>query len=98
VLEVSDFGAGCSVLAVTVAADSPPLLTAAGDIFRAWRARLAELLERGGIAAGAAPALATLVIASSEGAVVLSRAERSFAPFDEVAAQLRVAVEAARGA
>jgi len=97
VLRASDFGAGCSVLAVTVAADSPPLLAAAGDIFRSWRARLAELLEHGGVAAAIAPALATLIIASSEGAVVLSRAERSFAPFDEVSEQLRVAVEAARG-
>jgi len=95
VLRASDFGAGCSVLAVTVAADSPPLLAAAGEIFRGWRERLAELLENGGITRATAPALATLIIASSEGAVVLSRAERSFAPFDQVGEQLRVAVDAA---
>lgn len=98
VLDASDFGAGCSVLAVTVAADSPPLLESAGGIFRAWRSRLAQLLEGGGIPAARAPGLATLVIASSEGAVVLSRAERSFDPFDEVSAQLDRAVDTARDA
>src|SRR3978361_1626550 len=38
VLVHSDFQAGCSVVAVTVASDSPGLLAHAADVFRAWRA------------------------------------------------------------
>jgi AcrR family transcriptional regulator len=85
VLSISKFGAGCSVLAVTVSAESSALLDQAGEIFRIWQARLAELLHATSDPSG----LATLLIAASEGAVVLSRAERSFEPFDSVHRQLR---------
>ena len=88
ILVRSDFRAGCAVLAVTVATDSPDLLGHAAAIFRAWRARLAELYQLGGLAADTAARLATTVIAASEGAVVISRAERSLEPFEQVAAQL----------
>jgi AcrR family transcriptional regulator len=91
VLERSDFGAGCSVLAVAVSADSGGLVERAGSVFRAWSARLAELFVAGGRDPAPARALATLVIAASEGAVVLARAERDLAPFEAVAAQLRAA-------
>ena len=87
VLDRSRFSAGCSVLAVTVSAESPELLDRVRDIFRSWTARLAELLEAGGLRD--AGAFATLLIAASEGAVVLSRADRSFVPFDTVHEQLR---------
>ncbi len=88
VLVGSQLEAGCAVLAVTVAADSPELLEHAAGIFRAWRVRLAELLERGGLAPADAMRFATTLIAASEGAVVLSRAEKSMDPFELVAAQL----------
>ena len=92
VLEVSRFSAGCSVLAVTVSADSPDLLGRAGEIFRAWQARLAELFAGAGMPPAEAGSFATLLIAASEGAVVLARAEQSFAPFDAVHAGLRRSV------
>ena len=88
VLVRSDLRAGCAVLAVTVATDSPDLLGQAATIFRAWRGRLAELYEAGGMDADAALRLATTLVAASEGAVVVSRAEQSLAPFDQVAEQL----------
>jgi AcrR family transcriptional regulator len=88
VLERSEFQAGCCVLAVTIATDSPEQLTQTAGIFRAWRARLAELLEQGGLARGDATRFAAMLVASSEGAVVLSRAEKSMEPFDLVAEQL----------
>jgi len=88
VLVRSDLRAGCAVLAVTVATDSPDLLGHAARIFRAWRERLADLYERGGMDTAAAARLATTVVAASEGAVVVSRAERSLEPFELVAAQL----------
>src|SRR5260370_9916584 len=43
ILVRSHFGAGCAVLAVTVATDSPDLLTHAGAVFRACRGQLAAL-------------------------------------------------------
>jgi TetR/AcrR family transcriptional regulator, lmrAB and yxaGH operons repressor len=86
VLSRSDFGAGCAVVAVTVAADGPALLESAAGVFRNWRARLAELLAAGGVPAEKAPMMAATLIAACEGAVVLSRAERSFETFDLIAA------------
>jgi TetR/AcrR family transcriptional regulator, lmrAB and yxaGH operons repressor len=91
VLVRSDLRAGCAVLAVTVATDSPDLLGHAATIFRAWRGRLAELYELGGMDADAAMRLATTVVAASEGAVVVSRAERTLEPFELVADQLLAA-------
>ena len=88
VLVRSDLDAGCAVLAVTVATDSPELREHAASIFRTWRSRLGELLEQGGLDAPDARSFAATLIASCEGAVALSRAERSLEPFDLVADQL----------
>lgn len=98
ILGGSDFAAGCAVVAVTVAADSPAQLESAAAVFREWRARLDALLAEGGLPAHRAGALAATLIAGCEGAVVLSRAERSFEPFDLVAAELLAAVETAMAA
>ncbi|HEV2238787.1 MAG TPA: TetR/AcrR family transcriptional regulator [Ktedonobacterales bacterium] len=84
----SHYGAGCAVLAVTVATDSNDLLRHAGAIFRTWRGELAERFERAGLAARAATQFAATLVAASEGAVVLSRAEQSLEPFELVADQL----------
>jgi TetR/AcrR family transcriptional repressor of lmrAB and yxaGH operons len=88
VLIRSNFDAGCAVLAVTVAADSPELREHAADVFRTWRRHLTELLEHGGLEEPDAARMAATLIASSEGAVALSRAEQSLEPFDLVAGQL----------
>jgi TetR/AcrR family transcriptional repressor of lmrAB and yxaGH operons len=88
VLTYSKLSAGCSVLAVTIATDSPELLDHAATVFRTWRARLGELLEQGGLPAQTATRFAAVLIAASEGAVVLARAEQSLEPFDLVAEQL----------
>jgi TetR/AcrR family transcriptional repressor of lmrAB and yxaGH operons len=88
VLVRSNFEAGCAVLAVAVAAESPALLDHTARIFRTWRIKLAELLEQGGLAPKDAARFAATLVASSEGAVVLARAEQSLEPFDLVAEQL----------
>jgi TetR/AcrR family transcriptional repressor of lmrAB and yxaGH operons len=93
----SSFQAGCAVLAVSVETDSPPLRQQAAATFRAWRTRLAALLEQGGLDPGPAARFAALLVASSEGAVVLSRAEQSIEPFDLVAEQLLAEIRAAVG-
>jgi TetR/AcrR family transcriptional regulator, lmrAB and yxaGH operons repressor len=88
VLVRSKFRAGCAVLAVTVASDSPDLLDHAAAIFRAWRGRLAELYVADGVEPRIASSFATTLVAASEGAVVLSRAEQSLEPFEQVAERL----------
>jgi AcrR family transcriptional regulator len=89
VLDKSSFEAGCSVLAITVSAETPQLRAHAGQIFASWREHLAGALEAGGINHAAADTLAATVIAASEGAVAMSRAQDSFKPFDDVAKVLR---------
>jgi AcrR family transcriptional regulator len=89
VLTLSHFESGCAVLAVAVATESPELLGRTAAVFRSWRGRLAELLAGGGLSPRDAGRFATTLVASCEGAVVLSRAERSIEPFDLVAEQLR---------
>ena len=88
VLTQSKCESGCAVLAVAVATDSPALLNRAAEVFRLWRGRLAELLEQGGLAKRDARRFATVLIASAEGAVVMSRAEQDIEPFEMVAGQL----------
>ena len=96
VLVRSGLRAGCAVLAVTVATDSADLLDHAATVFRAWRARLAELYVARGVERSVAERFSATLVAASEGAVVISRAERSLEPFDLVAAQLRDGTPAGR--
>ena len=87
-LRRSSFEVGCAVLAVTVATDSPAVLDRAAAVFRSWRRELADLLEVGGLGPQDAASFATVLIASTEGAVVISRAEQSSEPLDIVEVQL----------
>ena len=91
----TDFALGCSVLGVTVTATSADLIADAGRVFSRWTQRLAELFVSAGRSAADATALATLLIASGEGAVVLARAQSSFAPFDLVHERMREIAAAA---
>lgn len=86
VLTRSELAAGCSLLAVTVATDSEPLLDKTGAIFAAWTVRIAGLLAEGGVPEAQSTALATTLIAACEGGVVLARAARSMDPYEAVAA------------
>ena len=88
VLTQSKCESGCAVLAVAVATDSPGLLNHAAAVFRLWRGRLAELLEQGGLARKDARRFATVLVAATEGGVVMSRAEQDLEPFETVARQL----------
>jgi AcrR family transcriptional regulator len=92
VLVRSELRAGCAVLAVTVATESPALLEHTASVFRGWRARMAQLLADGGLDADAAERFAAALIAGCEGAVVLARAEQDLAPFDLVADALAAQV------
>jgi len=80
--------AGCAVAAVAVSDGDPELRQHAGAVFQEWSELLAGLLVDGGIDTQSAPALATLVICATEGAVAISRAENDIEPFESVATQL----------
>lgn len=95
VLAQSNLTGGCAVLAVAIAADSPELLDQTAAIFRTWRARLAYLLEEGGMQPADAAHFAVMLIATSEGAVVLARAEQSMDPFNLATAYLLAQISAA---
>jgi AcrR family transcriptional regulator len=101
VVMASDFRAGCPVLAVSIeeAADGDPTppVVAAAEVFATWRSLLAGSLQAHGVEAQRAEQLATLVVAAVEGAVVMSRATRSAAPLDDVAAQLDLLLGTAVG-
>jgi TetR/AcrR family transcriptional repressor of lmrAB and yxaGH operons len=87
-LDYSQLRAGCAVVSITVAGPEGDVLEHVGGIFRTWTDQLAELFVVGGMAEDAAHSMATVTIAATEGAVVLSRAEQSRTPFDEVASTL----------
>ena len=89
VLQDSNFTAGCPVLAATLEGDrSPAARAAAGEAFARWEELWAELLHRAGIPEKRARSLASTGISAVEGAVILSRAERSRAPLERVINEL----------
>jgi TetR/AcrR family transcriptional regulator, lmrAB and yxaGH operons repressor len=84
----TDFDAGCALVAVTVAAETDALRQRTATAFRAWQAKVAHALHAGGLSAEDARSAAILLLAASEGAVVICRAEQDIRPFDLVALQL----------
>ncbi|WP_243793521.1 TetR/AcrR family transcriptional regulator [Saccharopolyspora gloriosae] len=100
-LTATDHRAGCPVLAVAVEEtdeDAAEPLAAAAEVFAHWESLLAESLRAHGASGQQAEQIATLVVASVEGAVVLCRAQRSTRPLDRVAAQLDTVVTTATSA
>lgn len=88
----SDYRAGCPVLAIAVAEPESDLdlslLESAAKVFDGWQSMLVESLQGSGIGDDQARQSAQLVIAATEGSIVLCRAMRSVEPLDNVAAQL----------
>jgi TetR/AcrR family transcriptional repressor of lmrAB and yxaGH operons len=91
-LDRAKLTAGCAVVAVTVAA-AGDLLDHAGAIFSRWTSHLAGLLAEAGVAPDDAVDFATLLISASEGAVIMSRAQRAREPFDRVSRLLTAEAE-----
>jgi AcrR family transcriptional regulator len=90
ILTDSDFGAGCPVVAAALDADGASAARdEAGAAFGQWQRVIADGLAGHGVAAERAQTLASFVIASLEGAVVLARAQRSLAPLEDVGSELQ---------
>jgi TetR/AcrR family transcriptional repressor of lmrAB and yxaGH operons len=88
ILVRSRLESGCPILAVTVSVSAGPLLDRAGEIFRTSQRRLVDLYEEVGVLRSAAERFVIFLVASAEGAVVLSRAQQDIDPFEVVADQL----------
>lgn len=86
----SDYTAGCPAApgALEGGAAGGEAQRAAGEVFTAWESAIATALWQHGLATAQAEALATLLISSVEGALVLGRAQRSTRALDRVEAAL----------
>jgi Transcriptional regulator LmrA/YxaF-like, C-terminal domain len=62
------------------------------EAFRGWRVRLASAFRRDGATEAQARRLATFVVASVEGALMLARAERDITPVVDVGHELEAHV------
>ena len=94
----TEFAVGCPIVAATVEGDrTPGVRDAADNVFKRWIELHTQILVRAGVPEVRARALGTLFVAAIEGAVILSRAERSTAPLDRVQRELQAAVGDALG-
>jgi len=96
VLRGSDFSAGCVVVAAALEGEREPTVRdAAARAFGDWERVLAAAFRQRGVPAARSRSVATLLIAAIEGAVILSRAQRSTAPLERVARELEGVVAGA---
>ncbi|WP_316743743.1 TetR/AcrR family transcriptional regulator [Streptomyces sp. MK7] len=87
---------GCPVAAATVdCAASDATREAAAAAFTTWRGPVAEALTELGVPAERAEPLATLMISSLEGAIIMARAEGDVRPLTTVARELGPLLDAA---
>jgi TetR/AcrR family transcriptional regulator, lmrAB and yxaGH operons repressor len=95
-MERTDFRDGCAVATVALdeAATHELLGAAASRALRTWVKTVADALEAEGRAPEEAHGLATVVIATIEGTVVMSKGERSTEPFAAARDTIRRLLEA----
>jgi len=102
-LEESDFADGCPIgtVACEIASTNDALREASQAVFDSWRSRVAAQLVREGVRPAHARRLATFAVASLEGAIMVSRIQRSTQPLRDtgriVADTLRTATSGTAG-
>ncbi|MFE7721786.1 TetR/AcrR family transcriptional regulator [Nocardia rhizosphaerihabitans] len=89
-LEQSDFEAGCPIVSIAVggSSDDRHLQPAVAGIIDRWHAALLTAIEADGVEPERAARLATMAIATIEGAVILCRVNRSTTALDDVIEEL----------
>lgn len=94
VLEQSGFAEGCPIagVALDVASSSEKVRTACSAGFATWQAAIAEGASRAGAPPHAARAMAAFILATLEGAILLSRAHRSTEALRDAAAYVDLAL------
>jgi TetR/AcrR family transcriptional repressor of lmrAB and yxaGH operons len=95
-LLMSDFRDGCPIAAVTleVASDRPSVREACRQGFQTWLEVLVQHLNRAGLSKARAKSIATLVLASLEGGLILSRAQKSVEPIRSITSELAQVIQA----
>lgn len=90
----SDFVAGCPIAAAALGGkEAPEAVAAAGKVFTAWADRLSEWLLEQGVRPDRATGLATTIVATIEGSVLLSQAQRSADPLRQAALYMQQLIE-----
>lgn len=98
ILRKSDYAAGCPVVSAALGGDeAPEARDAAGAAFKRWERLLADAITRHGVTREQARATAALAVAAIEGAIIVSRAQRSAAPLKRVVRELATITAAAVG-
>ncbi|HEX4115695.1 MAG TPA: TetR/AcrR family transcriptional regulator [Solirubrobacteraceae bacterium] len=96
ILRASDFGGGCPIAwAALEGSHEPTARDIAGEVFADWEEVIAGALLRRGVAAARGRSIATLLLASLEGAIVLCRAQRSLRPLERVSDELKLVMASA---
>ncbi|MCK0173300.1 MULTISPECIES: TetR/AcrR family transcriptional regulator [Mycobacteriaceae] len=91
VLIDSGYTAGCPVVSVAISgSESPESAAKARQFFTDWTDALATAFAAEGMSKAVARQLATMSVASIEGAVILCRAQAEIAPLEDAVAQLRL--------
>lgn len=89
-------GAPLAAVALETSASSTRLRTTCADAYKGLIDAFAQKLTQAGYPLQQAQALATTVVASIEGAVILSRTQQSTSPMEQVRAALRTLLTQAR--
>jgi TetR/AcrR family transcriptional regulator, lmrAB and yxaGH operons repressor len=89
ILISTDFEGGCPIVAAAFSrTEAPEAAGTAAYVFAEWSELLADRLRDDGINRRAAQSLSTTIVASLEGAVMLSRAAQSTKPLEQVSHHL----------
>ncbi len=96
----SDFREGCPVatIALETTPESPRLTASCRAAIHSWQSTTAGYFADVGATPAQARRLATLVVASFEGAFLLARVEENARPFRDIARELATHLEAVLGA
>lgn len=93
-LEATDYRAGCPIVAATLGSDEAPAAAeTAARAFADWIDLGTRLGEQAGLDHQAAVDLATMIVATVEGAVIISTAQRSSDPLRRCGRDLALLVE-----
>ena len=95
-LLMSDFRDGCPIATVTleVASDRPAVREACRQGFQTWLEVMVQHLNYAGLSKARAKSIATLVLASLEGGLILSRAQKSVEPIRSITSELAQMIQA----
>ncbi len=94
----SDYSAGCPIVAATLGdSEAPAAAQAAANAFTQWVRLIARPLTEAGLDPTAAEDLATTVVATIEGAVIMSMAARSALPLQRAGRDLATLISAKLG-